>query len=278
MLITDAQVHIWLENSAARPWRAGEKAHREKALEADELLREMDTAGVDRAVLVPPFLDGERNDLVLDAARAHPDRFAAMGRLDLEDPASRDRIATWRDQPGMLGFRYSFHRPAIAALLAEQRVDWLWEESQKAGVPIMVHVAHDVLHHVDRVAERYPRLKLILCHMSLPMRKKDEAAFRDFDKLLALAKRPNVGVKVSAIPCYTDEPYPYRTTHPYVRRVYDTFGPKRMFWGSDLSRMPATTTYRQTVTMFTEEMPWIPPGDLEWIMGKGLSEWLGWKA
>ena len=229
-------------------------------------------------MLVPPFLDGERNDLVLDAARAHPGRFAAMGRLDLEDPASRDQIATWRQQPGMLGFRYSFHRPAIAALLAEQRVDWLWEESEKAGVPIMVHLAHDVVHHLDRVAERYPGLTLILCHMSLPMRKKDGEAFRDLDKLLALAKRPNVGVKVSALPCYTDEPYPYRALQPYVRRVYDTFGPKRMFWGSDLSRLPATTTYRQAVTMFTEEMKWLSAEDLELIMGQALIDWLDWKA
>jgi predicted TIM-barrel fold metal-dependent hydrolase len=61
---------------------------------------------------------------------------------------------------------------------------------------------------------------------------------------------------------------------PYVRRVYDVFGPRRMFWGSDLSRLPCT--YRQMITMFTEEMTWIPPADLEWIMGRGLCEWLAW--
>ena len=277
MLITDAQVHIWRANSPERPWRAGEKSHREVPLGADELLREMDAAGVDRAILVPPFLDGERNDLVLEAAREHPRRFAAMGRVDLEDPDSRKLIAAWREQPGMLGFRYSFHRPAIAALLAEDRVDWLWEESEKAGVPIMVHVAHPVLHHVDRVAERYPDLKLILCHMSLPMRTRDEEAFRDFDNLIALAKRPNVGVKVSALPCYTSDSYPYPSLHPHVRRVYDTYGPERMFWGSDLSRLPATASYRDVVAMFTEEMSWLSREDLTWIMGRALSKWLDWK-
>ena len=277
MLITDAQVHIWRANSPERPWRAGEKSHREKPLEADELMREMDAAGVHRAVLVPPFLDEDRNDLVLEAARLHPDRFAAMGRLDLEDPASRERIASWRAQPGMLGFRYSFHRPAIAHLLAQGRVDWLWTESEKAGVPIMLYVDHSVLHHVDRVAERFPRLKLILCHMSLPLRKKDEEAFHDLDKLLALAKRPRVGVKVSALPCYTNAAYPFRSVHGYVRRVYDAFGPQRMFWGSDMSRLPATATYRQSVTMFTEEMPWLSADELEWIMGRSLNTWLEWR-
>ncbi len=30
--------------------------------------------------------------------------------------------------------------------------------------------------------------------------------------------------------------------------------------------------------MFTEEMPWLPAADLNWIMGRGLCEWIGWKA
>ena len=49
-----------------------------------------------------------------------------------------------------------------------------------------------------------------------------------------------------------------------------------MFWGSDLSRLPCS--YRECVTMFTEEMPWLKAGDLEWIMGRGVCAWLGWSA
>lgn len=274
MFITDSQVHIWCANTPERPWRAGERSHRQP-LGADELLREMDAAGVHRAVLVPPFLDGDRNDLVLEAARLHPDRFAAMGRVDLDAPASRELIPTWRQQPGMLGFRYPFHRPLLTSALTEGRVDWLWEGAEKAGVPIMVHAPHAMVHLFDRVAERYPGLKLVMDHLAVPMRKQDEDAFRDLDKLLAIAKRSNVAVKASALPCYTSDPYPYRRLHPYIRRVYDAFGPQRMFWGSDMSRLPCT--YRQAITMFTEEMPWFSTDDLDWIMGRGLSEWLGWK-
>ena len=39
-----------------------------------------------------------------------------------------------------------------------------------------------------------------------------------------IAKRPNVAAKVSALPCYTDAPYPYKNLHVYVKRVYDAFG------------------------------------------------------
>jgi hypothetical protein len=54
--------------------------------------------------------------------------------------------------------------------------------------------------------------------MALVSGVKDEVAFRDLDKLLVAAKRPNIAVKVSALPCYTDAPYPYRNL-PHARPV-----------------------------------------------------------
>ncbi len=33
----------------------------------------MGKAGVDRAILVPPSWEGDRNDVALEAAQAHPD-------------------------------------------------------------------------------------------------------------------------------------------------------------------------------------------------------------
>lgn len=272
MFIADAQVHIWAASTPERPWRPGQHPHREKPLGADELLREMDAAGVHRAVLIPPYWDGPRNDVVLEAARLHPDRFAVMGRLDNDPPPTRDQIPTWRRQPGMLGLRCSFSRRQAGATLDD--IDWLWEKAEKAGVPIMVLVPHAMMPQVDRIAERFPGLNLAMTHLGLTSGARDEEAFRDLDKLLALAKRPNVAVKASALPAYTSDGYPYRALHPYLRRVYDAFGPKRMFWGTDFARLPCT--YRQAVTMFTEEIPWLTTGDKEWIMGRGLCEWLGW--
>jgi hypothetical protein len=29
--------------------------------------------------------------------------------------------------------------------------------------------------------------------------------------------------------------------------------------------------------MFTEELPWLKGPDLEWVMGRGLCEWIGWR-
>ena len=53
------------------------------------------------------------------------------------------------------------------------------------------------------------------------------------------------------------------------------FGPDRSFWGTDITRMPCS--YRQCVTMFTEELPWLKGHDLDRVMGGAIVDWLGWK-
>jgi len=272
MLIVDSQVHVWAADTPERPWTKGAKPHRPEPFGADALLREMSAAGVDRAILVPPSFDGGLNDLAFAAAEAHPDKFAVMGKLDPDAAHPRRELAAWRADPGMLGVRINFKTNPDN--LSSGRMNWVWEVAEKKAIPMYVGVTHSDVHYVDAIAERHPELTLILDHMALASGAKDDEAFRDLDKLLAIAKRPNVGVKVSALPDYTTEAYPHSSLHPYVRRVYDAFGPKRMFWGSDLTRLKGS--YRQCVTLFTEEMSWLSSADLEWIMGRALCDWLRW--
>jgi len=273
-MIVDSQVHIWAANTPERPWPARHKPHRETPITAEALLREMDGAGVKGCVLVPPSWEGDRNDVCLAAAQKYPDRFAVMGRLDPTLPESRGLIADWRKQKGMLGLRFTMHRPTLRFWLTDGHVDWLWPVAEKYGVPIMSLAVHTDMHLFDKVAERHPGLKLTIDHLGLTTGKGEEA-FKGLDHLLALAKRPNVAVKVSCLPHYSTEPYPFRDLVPYIRRVYDAFGPKRMFWGTDLSRLPCS--YKQSVTYFTDEISWLSASDKEWIMGKAICEWLGWE-
>src|SRR5262245_27272736 len=275
MMIVDSQVHIWAADTPERPWPPGQaaRAHLPTPLTAEALLEKMDAAGVGRAILVPPSWEGDRNDVVLAAAHRYPERFAVMGRVSLEAPESRKEFLPLTRTEGMLGLRFTFHTEDQQKLLTAGAADWLWPAAAAAGIPLMVHPPHS-LHLIDAIAARYPDLRLIIDHLGLVRPKVDHDAFAHLPRLLALAKRPNIAVKASAVADYSSEAYPFPTLHTYLRQVFDAFGPKRIFWGSDISR--ARHPYRQMITLFTEELPWLREDDKIWIMGRGLSEWLNW--
>jgi predicted TIM-barrel fold metal-dependent hydrolase len=78
------------------------------------------------------------------------------------------------------------------------------------------------------------------------------------------------------MPFYSKDAYPFPKLHPYMRQAFDAFGPDRYFWGTDYSRLPASCSYRQSVTMFTEALPWLTGTALETVMGRGICNWLDW--
>ena len=130
------------------------------------------------------------------------------------------------------------------------------------------------LDHLDRIAGKHPGLKLVIDHVGISVRGKAPKVFDDLPAVCALAKHPNIAVKASGMPSLSAEPYPFRDLHAHIRTLVDAFGPRRVFWGTDLTRMPCT--YYECITLFTEHLPWLKGEDLEWVMGRGVCEWLGW--
>src|SRR3984957_1419560 len=160
MLIIDAQVHIW---GSGKP--SGH--HRQTSVfTAEELIKEMDEAGVDGAVLHPPSWDPGSNELAIEAAKKYPDKFCSLGWFALDDPAQRKRIETWKQQPGMLGLRWSLTREGQETWHEDGTMDWLWPAAEKAGTPIAT-MAWRFLPFFGQIAERHPHLKLIIDHLGV---------------------------------------------------------------------------------------------------------------
>ncbi|OGT80866.1 MAG: hypothetical protein A3H91_17165 [Gammaproteobacteria bacterium RIFCSPLOWO2_02_FULL_61_13] len=272
MLIVDSQLHLW-QNSKMT-------AHHRQipTYSYDDALAEMSLAGVDCAVIHPPSSLGEAvNSYAVEAARRHPDKFCVLGHFDLESPDRENIVAHWRERPGMLGFRFTFSQPQQQAWWTDGSLDWFWTACEKADLRVGLLASGANMAALARVAAAHPRLKLLVDHLGrggAAKRISDDAAFADLNEMLALARYPNIAIKLSAAPSYSSHPYPYRNIHGYLRQIVETFGPERSFWGSDLTRMPCS--YRQCVTLFTEEMPWLKGRDLELVMGGAIVNWLGW--
>jgi predicted TIM-barrel fold metal-dependent hydrolase len=268
--IIDAQVHIWSQ-TVVPPTGAHRKVEK---FTAEELLSEMDAAGVDAALIHPPYSwDPSSGALAIEAVKTYPTRFAILGQFPLGDPENRKLIEGWRSQPGMMGLRWPFIAEAQQKWLYDGSLEWLWTAAEDEGLPLAM-MGGLYLKKFRDIAERHPRLQLIVDHCGLNRTGQDVEAFIHLDELLAMAKLPNVAVKATGAPHYSTQGYPFRNIQDGLHRIFDAYGPKRFFWGTDITRMPCS--YRQCVTFFTEELPWLKGKDLEDVMGRGLCAWIGW--
>jgi predicted TIM-barrel fold metal-dependent hydrolase len=269
MLIVDSQVHIWI-NTKMR------EIHRQiPTYSAEDLLAEMETAGVDRVLLHPPGNVPNGNEIAIAAANRYPEKFKVLGWLHLDrKEESAAKLQGWTDTPGMLGQRYIFILPGRETWMTDGTMDHMWEIANAQKMPVGL-LAHAFLPKVGEIAEKYPDVPLLIDHLGADLSKQGVESFETLPELTALAKHPNIAVKMSGANGNSAAPYPHTDIHDSLQRIFDAFGPDRCFWGTDLSRMPCS--YRECVTLFTEELPWLKGRDLELVMGEALCNWIGWE-
>ena len=275
-MIVDAQVHIWKPSTPDWPWVPGMVPQLPEPFSIEKLLGLMDEAGVNRVVIVPPSWPGDRNDYGLEAAKRYPDRFAVMGRIPLKNPQSAALLPKWKEQPGMLGVRVTFLGPS-EPWYSDGTADWFWPAAENAGLPVMFLVA-GMRPEFATIAERHPRLKLVIDHMSLveAVKTRPGGIPAAIAQVVAMAKYPNVSCKLSGTPGISAESYPFRDMTEPIKRVFDAFGPQRCHWGTDMTNSFAKATYKQRITHFTEELPFLSEADKDLVMGKSLLAKLGW--
>ena len=275
MIITDTQVHIWEVDRPGRPWpaRPGRPPHKPHGFSAEEMLVEMDAAGIDRAIIVPPHWVGDDNRTALEVAARYPTRFGVVGRIDLKGPDAPAELGRWLDEPHMLGVRATFHTRPFVDWLDDGSLEWFWTMCEQLAIPIMALVP-GMVRKLIPVAARHPDLTLVIPHMGCPLDTRGRDAFATIDDLLGLAHHPRVVLMVSSVPCFSNEAYPFRDLHPFLERIFDAYGPRRLLWGADRSRL--TSTYRECLDLFREALKFLSSEDKEWILGKAVTHVFRW--
>jgi len=269
MHITDAQIHLWTNDQAP-------SHHQQHPLLIEDALQQMQVAGVNSAINHPPPWDPESNEYAVEAAQLHPEKFATLGWFPLDGTADEAVVDQLLARPGMVGLRFIMAMPDKHEPFLKGDFDWLWAVADQREIPVGLFVLPNQFQTVAKMAERYPKMRLLIDHLSAFPFSKLPDAMAHLDALIDLARYPNIAVKATGVPSISTQGYPFADTHDLLHRIFDAFGAKRMYWGSDITRLQCS--WQECITLFTEELPWLKGSDLEWVMGRGVREWIGWNT
>jgi predicted TIM-barrel fold metal-dependent hydrolase len=235
----DAHAHVWSDDLAKYPlgpWAT--KANMKPAtFTDDELLAVVEPHGVDRVVLIQHApLHGYDNTYVLDCAKTRPNTFSVVAMINERTPNLKERLRDLRDQ-GARGIRIGPTKHADRTLnvdppnwLKAPGMQSLWKHAAELNVAICPLLSPAFLPSLDPMCAQHPDTTVVIDHFGrIEMGNEQHEAW-----LTALAKHPNVYLKVSAFKNFGDKQAPYDDLVPLLRLVIDAFGPDRLMWGSDL--------------------------------------------
>jgi L-fuconolactonase len=230
--IIDAQIH---DPRPAKPLDAAypEEVHLDMSC---ELAREaMDSVGVDIALI------SSRPAVCDHFIERYPDRFAGSPYWDSSTQDVEDTVAAYRQRPGMLATRvlimdHPSEEPS--ADFTSGRLEPLFTTAEQHQLPLFA-MTMGISDLLAPVARKHPELTLIVDHLGIssPPWMRNPDPWTELPSVLALAHYPNVAVKVSGAVALSRTPYPHSDLWPHLHQLLDAFGPERLMWGSDFTRL-----------------------------------------
>lgn len=256
-MIIDAQLHGYAAHCSAWPWANPAQQRTPLEITGDEMIALMDAAGVDGTIMVSPWLVYREDTRYAESVyRENPDRFRLVAPIDPNNASVAQRVHEWAGTPGAVGFRLLFRadrplgteHPGVIATV---------KGAADVGLPVNVH-CWGCLAVMDELARAFPDAQLVLDHLGLPQPHDPPApagVLGDLDQVLALARYPNVAVKVTGACTYSRRPFPYDDLWQPIGRVLDAFGVERCMWGTDWHRTAKFLTYQQALSAFRDYWP-----------------------
>ena len=252
MPIIDSQVHAYEANTPKRPWK--NVPNWPTSATGDEQVAAMDKLGIDGAIFISAFsMYGYDASYAVEVQKKHPGRFGIVKPVNPDDPAVADVIADWKKTPGTVGIRViKTGEPGRDP--SDKNIDRVLREAVRHDFPVNI-LCWGNLDAGRAVIDRNPDARFILDHLGILQPRTPPAppnAWADLPKVLDLAKRKNVVIKVSGACTLSHKPYPYTDIWDPLARVFDAWGFERCLWGTDWTRAFAVVNFEQAVKPFLE--------------------------
>jgi L-fuconolactonase len=277
MAIIDSQVHAYEANTPRRPWHS--VPNWPPHVTGDEMVVAMDKVGVDGAIFISAF-SMYRYDAsyAVEVQKAHPGRFGIVKPVDPDNPAVDDVIAEWKKTPGAVGVRIMLTKePGRDRDPKDPGLTRIARSAAKHDLPVNI-LFWGNLDAGTTLIDSNPDTRFIIDHLAIMQPRTPPAPaqpWADLPKVLDLAKRKNVVIKVSGACTLSQKPYPFPDIWDPLARVFDAWGFDRCLWGTDWTRAFAVVNYEQGVEPF-RKTDRLSSSEREMLMGGACAKAYRW--
>lgn len=264
--LIDSHVHVW-KHDPRFPFAEGAHPPPEDA-SPETLLDLMKANGVSRTVIIQVIHYKWDNSYLADVLRRYHRQFQGVCRVNPEDPAAPDHLSRLVLEQGFHGVRLSPSANPDGDWIKGPLMPPLWKRCAQLKAPMTVLAPVTRMPDIQPLIEANPDLTVVIDHQAdSPLDQPGK-----LNLLLALERYPRVFVKISHMWSLSKSEYPYPDAQVQVRRLYETFGARRLMWGTDWPISLKQLPYAQTVALFRDHLDFVAPEDREWILYKTVQQ------
>ncbi len=266
MMIIDAHAHVYeiLKGYGAkgefRPlgggrgiWATGKieqffpAEYGDTGFHTETLIKLMDEAGVDRAVLLQGGNYGFHNDYMAESAAKYPDRLTAVGAVDPYSLYAEDIFDNLVSRYGFKALKFEISAEwGLTGIhkelkLTDECFSRLFEKANDLGMTVAIDMGTMAMPSFDfdgfrAVTEKYKNILFVMAHCFFPNNDRKNDLRLEFAKSLT---GDNFVMDIANIDLIAQA--------EYLKSLKDIIGAERMMWGTDIPGVLHQRSYRELI-------------------------------
>jgi predicted TIM-barrel fold metal-dependent hydrolase len=205
-----------------------------RPVDHDGLLAAMDAAGIAQAVVVQAStVYGHDCSYLVEAVRAHPDRFVGVFSIDALADDAVAQMQRWLGE-GLVGMRLfttGSTMPGQSHWLGDPKSFPAWAYAEANGISVCLQMTMEGIPILRGLLERFPGVRVLLDHLARPDLS-DGPPYAKAAELFDLAAYPGVYLKLTNR-TLAAAAQGASTAEAFVTQLTGAFGAQRILWGSN---------------------------------------------
>jgi len=273
-VVVDTHLHCFAGQNPRFPYHARAPYRPSSMATPEHLLKCMDDAGVDFAVVVHPEPYQDDHRYLEHCINVGQRRLKGTCLFFADRPGSVEKMAplVQRNPGRIVAARVHAYAPDRLPPFGTKELRHLWKTASDLGLAMQLHFEPRYAPGLEPLIREFADTKVVIDHLGRPM----QGTTQEHDVVIRWSRFPNTVMKVSALP--DQNSYPHRDVKPIVRRLTDAFGAERMIYGGGFNADATGESYRDYRLRVADLLSHLSPDDRMKIFGGTAAKLYGFNG
>jgi len=260
--VVDTHLHCFAGPRDARfPYHAKAPYRPDAPATPEQLLRCMDGAAVDFAVVVHPEPYQDDHSYLEHCLEVGKGRLKGTCLVFTDRPGAPEKVRDLAKRLPVVAARVHAYAPERLPPFGKPELRALWKAAADVGLAVQLHFEPRYAPGFEELIKEFAGTTVLVDHLGRPF----QGTPAEYDRVVGWSRFPNVVMKLSAVP--SAKSYPHRDPAPEVKRLTEAFGADRLMYGGGFDAQATPESYRAERERLRALLGHLPAADQEKILG-----------
>jgi predicted TIM-barrel fold metal-dependent hydrolase len=227
----------------------------------ENLIKAMDAAGIDRAVIVHPEPYQDDHRYLEHVLTVGGKRLKGTALVFADQPKTVAQLPELAKKLPIVCVRIHAYSPERLPPFDKPELKQLWKMAGDLGLAVQLHLEPRYAPRFTPLIKEFKDVRVIIDHLGRPL----QGTAEEHAVVVKWSDLPNTIMKISSLPKPGEKGA--EELKPVIKQLHVAFGPDRLIYGGGFDGSPKPDSYRAAIARAREYLGGMPADDVNKILG-----------